>query len=139
MKNYYVQLSELRVAETRLETLKEKKVMLEARITSTTSKLQEVTVHTNSNNDKMTEYTIECERLNKQIAEMEEEVEILRKGVKKMDDFIKNISGIEERIFRLYYIENKNPTQISFIIPCDRKTVYRYLKKLNEKYEVKRL
>ena len=139
MKNYYVQLSELRVAETRLETLKEKKVMLEARITSTTSQLKEVTVHSNSNNDKMTEYVIECERLNKQIEEMEEEVGILRKGVKKMDDFIKNISGIEERIFRLYYIENKNPTQISFIIPCDRKTVYRYLKKLKEKYEVKRL
>ena len=49
-----------------------------------------------------------------------------------MEEILKHISGIEERIFRLYYIENKNPTQISFIIPCARDTVYRYLRKINK-------
>ena len=130
MKNYYAQLSELRIAETRLETLKEKKGMLEAKITSTTSKLKEVVVHTNAANDSMSEYVIKCEELNKQIEEVEREIETLKKGLQKMNEILKNISGIEER---LYYIENKNPTQISFIIPCDRRTVYRYLTKIKEK------
>lgn len=136
MKNYYVQLSELRIAETRLETLKEKKGMLETKITNITSKLQEVAIHTNSTNDKMTDYVIKCEEINKQIDEVEEEIRILKKGLHNMDEILKNISGIEERIFRLYYIENKNPTQISFIIPCSRETVYRYLRKINKKVKV---
>ena len=133
MKNYYTQLSELRIAEARLETLKEKKGMLEARSTKTTSQIKEVTVYTNTTNDNMSDYVIKCEEINKQIEEVEAEIKVLKKGLAKMDGILKNISGIEERIFRLYYIENKNPTQISFIIPCDRRTVYRYLDKIKEK------
>ncbi len=133
MKNYYCQLSELRIAETRLETLKEKKGMLETKITNTTSQLKEVVVHTNATNDNMSDYVIKCEEVNKQIEEVEEEIRVLKKGLQKMNEILKNISGIEERIFRLYYIENKSPTQISFIVPCDRRTVYRYLKKIKEK------
>ena len=126
MKNYYTQLSELRIAEARLETLKEKKGMLEARATKTTSQIKEVTVYTNATNDNMSDYVIKCEEINKQIEEVEAEVRILKKGLQRMDEIIKNIS-------RLYYIENKNPTQISFIIPCDRRTVYRYLDKIKQK------
>ena len=133
IKNYYAQLSELRIAETRLETLKEKKGMLETKITNITSQLKEVVVHTNTPNDNMSEYVIKCEEVNKQIKEVESEIRVLKKGLQRMDEILKNISGIEERIFRLYYIENKNPTQISFIVPCDRRTVYRYLKKIREK------
>lgn len=133
IKNYYCQLSELRIAETRLETLKEKKGMLETKITNTTSQLKEVVVHTNATNDNMSDYVIKCEEVNKQIEEVEREIAILKKGLARMDEILKNISGIEERIFRLYYIENKNPTQISFIVPCDRRTVYRYLEKIKQK------
>lgn len=50
-----------------------------------------------------------------------------------MENILKNISGLTERIFRLYYMENKTPTQISYIVPCDRSTVYRYLNKINKK------
>lgn len=139
MKNYYVQLSELRIAKARLETLEEKKGMFEARITSTTSKIKEVTSNSNFNTDKMTEYVIKCEAINKQIEEVKEEIRILEKGINIMNNILKNISGIEERIFRLYFIENKTPTQISFIIPCDRTTVYRYIRKIREKYQVRRL
>ena len=133
MKNYYAQLSELRIAETRLETLREKKGMLETKITNITSQLKDVVVHTNATNDNMSEYVIKCEEVNKQIEEVETEIKVLKKGLQRMDEILKNISGIEERIFRLYYIENKNPTQISFIVPCDRRTVYRYLKKIRGK------
>lgn len=136
MKNYYTQLSELRIAETRLETLKNQKEALETRINNITSKLKEVAVFSNVSTDKMTEYVIKSEELDKKIEEAEEEVKILKKGLLMMEEILENISGIEERIFRLYYIENKNPTQISFIIPCARDTVYRYLRKINKKVKV---
>lgn len=133
MKLYYDQLSELRIAETRLNTLLEKKELLEAAITKTTSSLKDVVIASGSNNDKFTDYVIKCEEINKKIEETEQEIKVLKKGLSKMENILKNISGLEERMFRLYYIEGKTPTQISFIIPCDKRTVYRYLKKIKEK------
>ena len=86
--------------------------------------------------NKPLSYAEQCEEIDKLIEETEENIRILKKGLAQMDEILKNISGIEERIFRLYYIENKNPTQISFIIPCARDTVYRYLRKINKKTQV---
>jgi DNA-directed RNA polymerase specialized sigma subunit len=136
IKNYYQQLSELRIAETRLKTLQEQKELLETKATKTTSTIKEVVTFGGSSNDKMTDYVIKCEELNKKIETAEEEIRILKKGLQQMNEILKNISGIEERVFRLYYIENKNPTQISFIIPCARDTVYRYLRKIDKKVKV---
>ena len=133
MKNYYQQLSELRIAEARLITLQEKKELLETKATKVTSAIKDVVAFSGSNSDKMTEYVIKCEEINKQIEETTEEIRILKKGLHRMEEILKHISGLEERIFRLYYIENKNPTQISLIIPCARETVYRYLKKISRK------
>ena len=133
MKNYYTQLSELRIAKVRLETLKEKKEYLLAKATSTTGSLKEVVAFGGGTTNKPLNYAEQCEEIDKLIIETEEEIKILKKGLQQMDEILKNISGIEERIFRLYYIENKNPTQISFIIPCDRATVYRYLQKIRDK------
>ena len=136
MKNYYAQLSELRIAETRLKTLQEQKELLETKVTKTTSSIKEVVAFGGSNSDKMTDYVIKCEELNNKIEEVKEEINVLKKGLSQMENILKHISGIEERVFRLYYIENKNPTQISFIIPCARDTVYRYLRKINNKMKV---
>lgn len=135
MKNYYTLLSELRIAETKLRCKEEQKQMYLNRITNCTSKLKDVVTSGNFSNDKMDNYLIKCETIDKEINELKEEVRILRSGLKSMEEIIKNISGIEERIFRLYFIENKTPTQISFIIPCDRTTVYRYINKIKSKYE----
>ena len=76
IKNYYSQLSELRIAETRLETLKEKKGMLETKITNITSQLKDVVVHTNATNDNMSDYVIKCAEVNKQIEEVEVEIKV---------------------------------------------------------------
>ena len=133
IKNYYTQLGELRIAEARLETLKEKKVYLLTKATSITGSLKEVVAFGGGTTNKPLNYAEQCEEIDKLITEVEEEIRILKKGLSQMENILKNISGIEERIFRLYYIENKTPTQISFIIPCDRRTVYRYLKKIKEK------
>lgn len=136
MKNYYSQLGELRIAETRLETLKEKKIYLETQATKTTGSLKDVVVYGSEISNKLLNYVEQSEEIDKQIAVVEEEIKILKKGLYQMEEILKNISGIEERVFRLYYIENKNPTQISFIIPCARDTVYRYLRKINKKIKV---
>lgn len=133
MRNYYQQLSELRIAETRLSTLKERKEYLLANATSVTGSLKEVLTFGEGTSNKPLNYVEQCEEIDKFIKETEEEIRILKKGLQQMDEILKNISGIEERIFRLYYIENKNPTQISFIIPCDRRTVYRYIKRIEQK------
>ena len=136
MKNYYTQLSELRIAEERLNTLQEKKKLLEEKITRTTSsQLQDDPIRSDVINDKMAAYVIKCEEIDKQINEVEEEIKILKKGLHKMDEILKHISGIEERVFRLYFMENKTPTQISFIVPCGIATVYRYIKEIKRKYK----
>ena len=135
MKNYYQQLSELRIAEERLCTLQDKRKMLEKNITNITSQLKDVITSGGVPSDKMANYVIKCEEIDKQIEEVEEEIKILKKGLQKMDEILKHISGIEERIFRLYFIENKTPTQISFIVPCGIATVYRYIKEIKRKYK----
>lgn len=135
MKNYYSQLSELRIAEARLNSLNERKALLETKVMKVTSTAKEVVTSGGVQNDKMTDYVVKCEEINKQIEEVEREIEILKDGLHKMEDILKNISGIEERIFRLYYIENKTPTQISFIIPCSIATVYRYKDKIKKKFK----
>ena len=136
MKNYYTQLSELRIAEARLQTLLEKKAILETKITKVTGSMKEVVTFGGASSDKMTDYVSKCEEIDKQIEELKEEIKALKKGLFQMEEILRHISGIEERVFRLYYIENKNPTQISFIIPCARDTVYRYLRKINKKLKV---
>lgn len=138
MKNYYTQLSELRIAEERLKNLRERKSLLETKITKLTSTPKEVVVTGGSPSDKMTNYVIKCEEIDKEIEEVTEEISIIKKGINKMEEILNNVSGIEERVFRLYYIENKTPLQISFIIPCGKATVYRYLNKINKKIKVEK-
>ena len=133
IKNYYAQLSELRIAETRLATLQEKKEMLLSEATKTTGSLKEVVAFGSGISNKPLSYTEQCEEIDKQIEEVEKEIKILKKGLSQMENILKNISGIEEKIFRLYYIENKTPTQISFIVPCGIATVYRYIKEIKKK------
>lgn len=133
MKFYYTQLSELKIAEARLKTLNEKKELLRDRITSTTSTIKEDVSFSNTPSDKMTKYMIQIEETDEKIKEVEEEITILKQGLREMEDIQKNISGLEEQIFRLYFIEQKTPTQITFIAACDRSTVYRYINKIKQK------
>ena len=135
MKHYYQQLSELRMAEARFETLKEKKKLLEVKATKITSVAKEIVVTGCSQTDKIGEYLIKVEEIDKQIEEVEKELEILKKGLNKMEAILKNVSGLEEKIFRLYYIENKTPLQISYIVPCGIATVYRKIKEIKTKFK----
>lgn len=133
MKFYYQALSELKIAEARLKMLNDKKQLYRDRVESTTSTIKEDVSFSNTPSDKMTKYMIQIEETDEKIKEVEEEITILKQGLKQMEDIQKNISGLEEQIFRLYFIEQKTPTQITFIAACDRSTVYRYIKKIRQK------
>ena len=135
MKDYYYQLGEIRIAERRRNTLIEKKLLLETRITKTTSSLKEVVSFGTGSNDKLTRYVAELEIIEKELAEVEEKLAILRKNFHEMESAMKHLIGIEERIFRLYYIERKNPIQISMILGCGKTTVYRYLGEIKKSFK----
>lgn len=133
MRFYYQTLSELRVAETRLKMLEDKKQLYLDRVTSTTSTIKEDVSFSNTPSDKMGSYMIQIEETDQKIKEVKEEITVLKNALKQMSEIHKNISGLEETIFRLYFIEQKTPTQITYIASCGIATVYRYIKKINAK------
>ena len=107
MKFYYTTLSELKIAEARLKMLENKKQLYKDRVESTTSTIKEDVSFTNTPSDKMTNYMIQIEETEQKIKEVKEEITVLKDTLSQMEEIQKNISGLEETIFRLYlYIEN---------------------------------
>lgn len=135
MKHYYDQLGELRIVQSRKATLLDRKQMLTDKLLDCTSHLKESVVSGGVKTDKMLDYEIKIEELDNKINDLEEEEKLLQDGLDNMENILKNITGIEEKIFRLYFIENKNPIQIAMIVPCDLSTVYRYIRAIKKKYE----
>ena len=58
MKNYYTQLSELKIARERLNVLEQKKEIYLRRVTSTVSVIKDIVVVGGKAPDKMSEYVI---------------------------------------------------------------------------------
>lgn len=133
MKNYYNQAKELEIAEIRLESLQERLVKLEAKITSCTSELKEMTGSGNFSNDKIDQFVIKKIILENEISIQKDEIAILKRDLEKMRSILKQIKGIEKDIFVLAHIEGYYPTKIAAKIPCSLSTVYRYLEKINDR------
>ena len=136
MNNYYIQLSELKIAKERLFVLEQKKAMYLRRITSTTSVIKDIVVTGGKAPDKMNEYVIKCEKIDKEIGELKEEIAILQKGINIMDSYLDEIkykSDLEKQVFILFYKEGKKPDEIANMLPCGIATVYRKLRKIEEK------
>ena len=72
MKNYYTQLSELKIAKERLNVLEQKKEIYLRRVTSTVSVIKDIVVVGGKAPDKMSEYVIKCEKIDKEIEELKE-------------------------------------------------------------------
>lgn len=136
MNNYYIQLSELKITKERLFVLEQKKAMYLRRITSTTSVIKDIVVTGGKAPDKMNEYVIKCEKIDKEIEELKEEIAILQKGINTMDSYLDDIkykSDLEKQVFILFYKEGKKPDEIANMLPCGIATVYRKLRKIEEK------
>ena len=135
MINYYEQLSELRFAEERLENLIEKKEMLITKAMKITSQPKDIMVGGGINSDKFTNYMIQIEGIDAKIDVLVEEIRILKKGLEAMENVFNSykVDGIERQVFDLIYIKHKKVSEATKIIPCDRTTVYRYKKKIEQK------
>ena len=136
MNNYYIQLSELKIAKERLFVLEQKKAMYLRRATSTTSVIKDIVVTGGKAPDKMNEYVIKCEKIDKEIEELKEEIVILQKSINTMDSYLDDIkykSDLEKQVFILFYKEGKKPDEIANTLPCGIATVYRKLRKIEEK------
>ena len=91
MKNYYTQLSELKIAKERLNVLEQKKEIYIRRVTSTVSVIKDIVVVGGKVHDKMSEYVMKCEKIDKEIEELKEEIAILEKGIDTMNSYLDDI------------------------------------------------
>lgn len=132
MKSYYNMINELKLEEIRLETLKEKKELLEANITSCTSKLEKEQVKTSGLKDKIGNYVCSIDALNNQIDIQQKIVDLYKSKLDKMTINLKNLTGVLERVFYLYYKEKKSVVEISMILNCSDRNIYYYLKEIKK-------
>lgn len=135
MRNYYSMLIDINMTEIRLEALKEKKAIIESKMTSCTSGNSEPVSGTPSN-DKIIRYIIELADIESEIELKEAELSALKRGLDKMEKIITQVKGkqdIQSRIFVMKFIENLPVREIAVRIPCDISTVYRQINKINKK------
>ena len=135
MKNYYTQLSELKIARERLNVLEQKKEIYLRRVTSAVSVIKDIVVVGGKAPDKMSEYVIKCEKIDKEIEELKDEIAILEKGIDAMNSYLDDIrykTDLEKQVFILHYKEGKKADEIAELLPCGIATVYRKLKKIEK-------
>lgn len=133
MRNYFVQIQELKVAEARLKTLEERKRRLKNKMISCTNELKDVVSFTNATNDKMTNYLIKLEEIDEEIAELESEIHILNKNLSTMECALGQTKSIEFEIFLLKYKDNLKVKEIAKRKNYSIPRVYQYLNKINKK------
>lgn len=138
MKNYFIQMQELRIAKARLETLEERKKILRNKIISCTNELKDVVAFSNATNDKMANYLIRVEEIDEEIAELESEISSLSRNLNEMEDALSKTNDIELRIFLLKYRDNKKVKEIAKEIRYSIPRVYQHLDKINKKIGLKR-
>ncbi len=129
MESYFKIYSESERLKQKLKDLRQQKYELFVKVTKTTSTTKEVVTAPTNSNSKFTNYLIKAEKISKQIEEVEKALKEINIKIKEMNSLIlSNLEGIPKEVFRLYFLENKNPTEIANSIPCSRMTVYRYLR-----------
>lgn len=129
MKSYYNMINELKLEELRLETLKEKKEILEASILSS-SKLDKEKVKTSGLKDTIGNYVCTIDILNGKIETQQKIIDLYKDKLDKMTNNLKNLTGALERVFYLYYKEKKSVIEISIILNCSERNIYYYLKEI---------
>lgn len=136
MKNYYAMLIDMNTTEIRLETLREKREIINAKVTSCGSGSQDVVPSGGGSDDKIVRYIIELSDIDDEIAMRERELEIIKKNLARMDDMLVRMNGkqdIQSRVFVMKFIEGLPVREIASRIPCDVSTVYRQINRINKK------
>lgn len=131
MRNYFVQIQELRIAEARLDTLIEKRIRLKNKIRSCTKELKDNLGSSSFSNDKMAEYMINLEKIELDIEELKEEIECLKHNLGIMEQALKEIKDVEQEIFLLRYRDNLKVKQIARKVGYSIPRVYQFLDEIN--------
>lgn len=131
MRNYFVQIQELKIAEARLMTLEEKRIRLKDKIKSCTKELKDNSGSSSFSEDKMTQYLINLEKIDTEIAELKEEVKCLKHNLAIMEKALKEIKGIEQEIFLLRYKDKLKVKDIARKLHYTKGRVYQYLDKID--------
>lgn len=127
MKNYYDQLNELKVAQSRLKSLKEKKKMYFNMTQPKSAVYFPDTKSTNLNNNAFLNYLCKTENIDNEIIILNKEIKILSKYLKAMENSLRNMNGSLEKVFVLRYIDELSINQICKKLHYSRSQIYRKL------------
>ena len=92
MKNYYDQLNELKVAQSRLKSLKEKKKMYFNMTQPKSAVYFSGAKSTNLNNDAFLNYLCKTEKIDNEIIILNKEIKMLSKYLKAMENSLRNMN-----------------------------------------------
>ena len=127
MKNYYDQLNELKVAQSRLKSLKEKKKMYFNMTQPKSAVYFSGAKSTNLNNDAFLNYLCKTEKIDNEIIILNKEIKMLSKYLKAMENSLRNMNGSLEKVFVLRYIDGLSVKQICRELHYSKTHVYRKL------------
>lgn len=137
MRNYFIQLQELKTFEARLHTLIERKIRLKNKIKKCTRELKDDPSSSNFTNDKMTNYLIQLEELEEEILYYEQEICTLTQDLNMMEYALMEVKDTEHEIFLLKYKDNLKIEEIAKRKHYSSGRIYQYLDKINKKIGAK--
>ena len=127
MKNYYDQLNELKVAQSRLKSLKEQKKMYFNMTQPKSAVYFSDTRNTNLNSEAFLSYLCKTENIDNEIIALNKEIKMLNKYLKAMENSLRNMNGSLEKVFVLKYIDGLSVKQICRQLHYSKTHVYRKL------------
>ena len=127
MKNYYDQLNELKVAQNRLKSLKEKKKIFFNNTQPKSAVYFSDTRNTNLNSEAFLNYLCKTENIDNEIIALNKEIKMLNKYLKAMENSLRNMNGSLEKVFVLKYIDGLSVKQICRQLHYSKTHVYRKL------------
>lgn len=139
MIDYYDTKLEIDIKKNRIRALNRQKESVKNSVMKLTSQIKEVVVFTGTNADRMTQYLIDIEDIEQKIADKEAELKELEEILNDIETALRKMKDEEVKIFCLRFIDKKRVTEIAHIMEYDRTSIYNKIKKIKEKYNLKRL
>lgn len=94
------------------------------------SKFDKEKVDSKTTRNMMEEYVIQKEYLNERIMQLNITLDDWYQILNRKRTELKLSKQIFDRIYYYRLIEKVSPSKIAYLIPCDRATVYRYMKEM---------
>lgn len=133
MKNYYDQKMELASVLFRIATLNEKKAYYFSLTQPRSPKYGEKVSASHVNNEPYLEYTSKIEEIDRELEQLFKEIDILENYLQKMDDSLRQMKGIEAKLFVSKFIDGLDVKSMARKYNYSESHIYRLLNKINKK------